>query len=221
MSPVEGDRSERTLGLGCGFKLQGHARTRRPGSGGRAAWQATGLLGLPLRAFAARPDSIGAARPLWSAGVSPPCHILSSSVGLPAEPAEVRLEPGSGSHQSSRFFLLRPPAISHWHSTLVRPGALLLLTSPGPRPCHTVTNVPRAPSHATRFHLTGKRLVPSLGLLGHGSPGTFPHRSPRGSHEFADGCHSPCLASGVPAFSLALLQFASWIKPGEFRRWRI
>lgn len=174
MSPVEGDRSERTLGLGCGFKLQGHARTRRPGSGGRAAWQATGLLGLPLRAFAARPDSIGAARPLWSAGVSPPCHILSSSVGRPAEPAEVRLEPGSGSHRSSRFFLLRLPAISHWHSTLVRPGALLLLTSPGPRPCHTVANVPGPPATPHGFISLGSDSSPASGSSATVLPAPFP-----------------------------------------------
>lgn len=104
MSPVEGDRSERTLGLGCGFKLQGHARTRRPGSGGRAAWQATGLLGLPLRAFAARPDSIGAARPLWSAEC--PLHVTSCHLLLAAQQNRQRsdLNPGlahTKAHDSS------------------------------------------------------------------------------------------------------------------------
>lgn len=131
------------------------------------------------------------------------CH----RVGHPAEPAEVRLEPGSVSHQSSRFLLLGPPALSLRHSTLFRPSVFLSQTSPGP---------PATPH--------GRISRGNDASAASGSSATFSrHISPQvpTSHESTGGCHSPCLASGVPAFSLALLQFASWIKPGELRRWPI
>lgn len=78
-----------------------------------------------------RRDFTGTVCSLWSAEGLPratSCH----RVGHPAEPAEVRLEPGSVSHQSSRFFLLGPPALSLRHSTLFRPSVFLSQTSPGP-----------------------------------------------------------------------------------------
>lgn len=129
VSPIEGIRTERTLGLGV-ISSSTH-RTHGPGSGVRASYQATWLLCLSPRTFMADVILL-AQRATCGALCVLPCHILSSSVGRPAEPAEVRLEPGSVSHPSSRFFLLRPPAISLRHSTLYRPRALWSRASPGP-----------------------------------------------------------------------------------------